>query len=76
MLVPKVSNLDLGRGRKAIFRGGGENDRKRTFIIFLVSLRFGNFTEEGKRRKGTWGLYEVNQSREKARRKLSHSDES
>lgn len=30
MLVPKVSYLDLGGGRKAVFReGGGENGREK-----------------------------------------------
>lgn len=39
MLVPKVSNLDLGSGRKAIFRGGGGgNEKKKKALIIFISL--------------------------------------
>lgn len=54
--MPKVSNLDLGSDKKAIFRGGGgENvkEKKNNNIIFHIFLRFDIFTEEGKKRKGT-----------------------
>lgn len=41
MLVPKVSNLDLGSDKKAIFRGGGgenvKEKKKTTTLSFIFS---------------------------------------
>ena len=69
MLVPKVSNLDLGSGRKAIFRAGG-GEMKGKSINYLSSL-FSCDSIEDERGKGKWRLCEVVESRARAKRKLS-----
>lgn len=78
MLVPKVSNLDLGSGRKAVFReGGGEKGREKG--INDISPLFPHdsifFTIDDERGKGKCRLYDMFESRERPKRKLSFTDE-
>lgn len=43
MLVPKVSNLDLGSDKKAIFRGGGgenvkEKKKQQHYLSYFLKI--------------------------------------
>lgn len=55
MLVPKVSNLDLGSGRKAIFRGGGGGNEKKKSINYLYFLVTQYFSLSRREKKGEMG---------------------
>lgn len=55
MFVPKVSNLDLGSSKRAIFRGeGGVMKEREHSLSFFISLCLNILTIEDKRGKERW----------------------